>query len=107
MNNGAIFRKLSKLRAHQKQTLPFLASSVDVDIVLMIGLSQESGKPIGTTTLFAAGFAPSATVSRRLRRLKDVGAITEKRSAADARRIELRLHPTVLRQLGRLLQRRD
>lgn len=107
MHNGAIFRKLSKLRSYQKQTLPFLASTVDLDIVLMIGLSQESGRPIGTTTLFAAGFAPSATVSRRLRRLKDLGAVTEKRSTADARRIELRLHPTVLRRLSRLMQRRD
>jgi hypothetical protein len=106
MRNGAVFRKLSQLRSRQRETLPFLESTVDLDIVLMIGLSQETGRPIGTTTLFAAGFAPSATVSRRLRRLKDAGAVTEKRSVEDARRIELRLHPTVLRRMSRLLQPR-
>lgn len=106
MRNGAVFRKLTQLRSRQRATLPFLASTVDLDIVLMIGLSQETGRPIGTTTLFAEGFAPSATVSRRLRRLKDAGAVMEKRSAEDARRIELRLHPTVLRRLSRLLHPR-
>ncbi|MGQ0524522.1 MAG: hypothetical protein ACT4P8_12780 [Betaproteobacteria bacterium] len=79
---------------------------MDIDIVLMIGLAHESRKPIGTTALFSAGLAPSATISRRLRRLKKLGAVTEKRSAADARRIELHLSPAVSRRVHRLLVHR-
>lgn len=100
----AIFQRLSKLRSQQKKLLPFLASPVDFDIVLMVGLAHESGRPLGTTNLFAAGFAPSATISRRLRRLKSVGAIKERRCADDARRVELELSPAVARSLRRLAQ---
>jgi hypothetical protein len=99
-----IFQRLSKLRAQQKRLLPFLASPVDFDIVLMVGLAYESGRPLGTTNLFAAGFAPTATISRRLRRLKNVGAIKERRCNEDARRIELELSPAVTRSLRRLAQ---
>lgn len=104
MRHPAVFRKLSKLRSYQKEALPFLVTTVDLDIVLTIGLAHESGEPIGTMTLFSKGFAPTATISRRLRRLKRAGAVTEKRSPSDARRIELRLSPAVSRNLHRLLQ---
>ena len=104
--NDQLYTKLSKLRACQKESLPFLVSTVDFDILLAIGRAQESGRSLGTTDLFAAGFAPTATISRRLRRLKDAGAVTERPSSTDRRRIEWQVSPGVSRRLRRLARLR-
>lgn len=106
MNAAAAYRKLSKLRAFQKKALPFVVSTVDIDILLAIGLAQERGRKLGTTDLFTAGFAPTATISRHLRRLKVAGAVTEQRCSTDARRIELQLSRAASNSLCRLVRLR-
>src|SRR5688572_30218390 len=98
-----LFRKLSQLRAFQRKALPFLVTAVDVDILLAIGRAGELSRPLGTTDLFYEGFAPTATLYRRLRRLRNVGAVIRRRSSKDRRRIELHVSASVSRTLRQLL----
>lgn len=99
-----IFEQLRALRAAQKTLLPFLQTSVDLDILLEIGHAEESGRPLGITDLFHAEFAPPATISRRLLRLKNLGVVTQRRLRDNHRRSELRLKRAVSKNCAQILR---
>ena len=100
------FEKLRKLRTFERQHLPLLQTLEDVDIVREIGFHQEAGMPVNLAALFRLEIGAAATVSRRLRRLKQLGLVLQRRSRDDGRMNVLTLSPAVLRvfaKYGRLL----
>lgn len=101
-----IFKKLRTLRAFQKRHMPFLQSCEDFDIVREIGFHQYSKAPLTLKLLFLRDIGSVATVQRRLRRLKKLDVVRQKRTAHDRRNLELTLSPAicgVYRRIGRLL----
>jgi DNA-binding MarR family transcriptional regulator len=95
-----IFEKLRNLRALQRKRLPFLETLEDLDIVREIGFYQERGHPITLKLLFQQGIGSSATIQRRLQRLKRLGLIVQKRSRQDKRTLELTVSPEVRAAYG-------
>lgn len=69
--------------------------------MLEIGFRQELGKPITVKELQLSGLMSVPTLQRRLRRLRETGALVVKRSSADGRAVELTLGPRVVRAYGR------
>jgi hypothetical protein len=66
-----------------------------------IGFHQEAGIPFALKHLFDLNIGSAATVNRRLKRLKQLGLIRQKRSAQDGRMHHLTLSPGVLRIFDR------
>jgi DNA-binding MarR family transcriptional regulator len=79
----------------------FLQTQEDHDLVLEIGFHQERGEPITVKELQLSGLMSVPTLQRRLRRLRQAGALVVQRSAADGRAVELMLSPRVLRAYAR------
>ncbi|SRR5579885_2926600 len=97
----ALFERLRALRAFKKKNLPFLETIEDFDLLLEIAYHQERGEPLTMKQVYLLGIASLATVQRRLRRLREAGAIHQVRSAQDGRTLELRITPRVLRIFSR------
>ena len=62
-----------------------------MDLVREIGFHQVDGKPLTLKVLLLAGIASSATVQRRLARLRSLGVVVPKRASHDARVVKLTL----------------
>lgn len=99
-----IFNKLRAARMLQKKTLPFLETVLDWDIIIEVGGAQESQQLLGISGLFAADIGASATISRRLTRLKELGVVRERRVIDDKRKRALVLHPSISRRLNNLVR---
>jgi DNA-binding MarR family transcriptional regulator len=97
----ALFEKLRALRAFKKKHLPFLETIEDFDLLLEIAYHQERGTPLTMKQVYLLGIASMATVQRRLRRLRQAGAIHQVRCDGDGRSLELRITPRVLRVFTR------
>lgn len=105
-----IFEKLRKIRAFQRQHLPFLESLEDYDILCEIGYSQEREGFTSAKHLLMCEIGTPATLRRRLERLVELGVVTKQRSTDDARMAELRLAPNILKihtQLARMIDKLD
>ena len=89
----SIFRALRAIRAFEKRELPFLETLEDRDLVVEIGYHQAAGVPVTLKQLFLLDIGSVATVQRRLRRLRRLGMVQQRRSAKDARALELSLSP--------------
>lgn len=63
----------------------------DFNVVLEIAYHEELGRPLNLKQLFLLGAAPASTVQRRLRRLKRLGVIEQRRSRDDRRAVEIKL----------------
>ena len=103
-----IFSRMKKIREFQRTQLPNLRSIEDFDIVLEIGTSQESGRPMTPKRLALLGIAPSATVQRRLSRLVGLGVIRKRFSQQDGRMVELSVSTdtqATFARMGRLMKR--
>ena len=88
--------------------LPSIQTAADFDIVLEVGMAQESNRSMGTKTLFEARLAAPATISRRLERLKKLGVIKQRPVTNDRRRRDFVLSVPVhenLRELARVCRR--
>ncbi len=96
-----LFGKLRAIRAFEKKHLASLQTLVDFDLVREIGYHQETGRPLGMKQLYLLDLASIATVQRRLRRLKALGAIHQVKSRKDARAVELRVSPRLMKTLAR------
>ncbi len=96
-----LFGKLRAIRAFEKKHLASLQNMVDFDLVREIGYHQEIGTPLGMKQLYLLDVASVATVQRRLRRLKTLGAIHQVRSRKDARAVELALSARLTKTLSR------
>ena len=96
-----VFAALRATRAFRRRHLDFLRTQEDLDLVLEIGFHQESGTPLTMKHLQLMGLASVPTLQRRLRRLRQVGAIIGRRSQEDGRAVELELSPRLLRTYAR------
>jgi hypothetical protein len=92
-----LFAALRATRAFEKRHLEFLETLEDRDLVLEIGFHQERGTPITMKQLQLLGLTSVPTLQRRLRRLRQAGAVVGRKSKLDARAVELVLSPKLLR----------
>ena len=92
-----VFAALHATRAFRRRHLHFLESAEDLDLVLEIGYHQERGEPLSMKRLQLIGVTSVPTLQRRLRRLRQAGAVLMRRSDADGRAVELYLSAKVLR----------
>jgi len=92
-----VFERLRALRVFEKQHLGFLRTIEDHNLVREIGYHQAEGRPLTLKQLFLLDVGSVATVQRRLRRLKQLGIVQQRRSAADRRAVELRLTAKAMR----------
>src|SRR4029077_19470732 len=92
-----LFERLRALRTFEKQHLEFLSSVEDHQLIVEIGYHQAKGKPLTLKQLFLLDVGSVATVQRRLRRLKGLGLLQQRRAASDRRAVELTLTPKCLR----------
>ena len=85
------FEKLKRLSAFRREQLLFLRTLEDQDLVREIGYHQERGSPVTMKVLLLAGIASTATVQRRLARLRKLGVVLQSRASHDARVVKLTL----------------
>ncbi len=103
-----IFEKLRSLRAFEREQLEFLETLEDFDLVKEIGYHQEAGLPLTLKLLFLQNIGSVATIQRRLRRLKRLGVVQQRRSDDDKRNIELTVNPEICgiyRKVASILKR--
>jgi DNA-binding MarR family transcriptional regulator len=96
-----VFEKLRALTAFEKQHLPELKTVEDHHLIHEIGYHQAKGRPLTLKQLFLLDAGSIATVQRRLRRLKQLGVIAQRRSPTDRRAVELTLSPKFQRAFTR------
>lgn len=90
-----VFVRLRAGRLLQRRLLPLLETIEDFDLVMEIGYHQEIKAPLTPKALALLGIGASATLERRLRRLRQLGLVVERRSATDRRTVQLFLSPKV------------
>jgi DNA-binding MarR family transcriptional regulator len=95
-----LYEKLRALRGFEKQHLDFLGTVEDRHLIGEIGYHQAKGKPLTLKQLFLLDVGSIATVQRRLRRLKALGLVQQRRAASDLRTVGLTLSPKCVRILG-------
>lgn len=99
-----LFARLREGRLFMRAQMGALRKLEDFDIVLEIGFHQEQGTPLGMKDLYMLDLMSVATLQRRLRKLRRQGVIVHKRSSADARAVELTLHPRVFKAFARYVE---
>jgi DNA-binding MarR family transcriptional regulator len=65
-----------------------------------IGYRQAAGRPITLSELMLLGIASVPTIQRRLRRLRELGVVLQRRCRDDRRAVELLLAPKVIRAIA-------
>jgi DNA-binding MarR family transcriptional regulator len=95
------FVRLRALADCRRRHLPFIETLEDMDIACEIGHHQMAGSPVTLKRLVFTGISSQATVQRRLRRLKRLGIVRERRSETDGRALELTLTSSALRAFSR------
>jgi DNA-binding MarR family transcriptional regulator len=95
------FNHLRVLRAFTQDHADLLGAQEDRNLIGEIGLHQAKGEPLTLKQLFLLDIGSISTVQRRLRRLKALGLVRHKPSAADRRAVELSLSPKAMRVLAR------
>ena len=93
---ATVFRKLKLMGEYRRRHMPFLRTLDDQDLVREIGYHQEVGKPLTLKVLLLAGIASTATVQRRLARLRSIGVVKPVRAAHDGRVVKLKLSQRTL-----------
>jgi hypothetical protein len=94
-----VFQRLRTLRIFERQQLSFLRTIEDHNLVREIGYHQAEGMPLTLKQLFLLDIGSVATVQRRLRRLRHIGIVQQKKSVSDGRAVEITLAPRALRLL--------
>ncbi len=92
-----IFERMRAFRALENQHIPALKTGLDRHLISEIGYHQAKGRPVSVNQLFLLNIGSIATIQRRLRRLKELGAVQHRRAASDRRTIELTLSPKYTR----------
>jgi hypothetical protein len=96
-----VFAHLKATRAFRRKHLGFLQTGEDHAIVQEIGFHEENGAPLTLKRLQLTGLTSVPTLQRRLRRLRQLGIVVARRSARDARAVELLLSARVHRAYAR------
>lgn len=99
-----VFHRLQAIREFEKRQLAFLETVEDLDILVQIGLRQETGSALTLKELLLLGIGSPATVQRRLRRLRQHGVVQQERCPRDRRNVALAVSA---RFLGTLETYRD
>ena len=86
---------LHAFRLFQKQHLSFIETWQDFDVFVQIALQEEKGAPLSPKQLVHANLGASATIQRRLARLKRLGVVIAHESHRYGRKQELRLNPRI------------
>lgn len=94
---SSVFRVLHELRAFERRHFRFLETLEDHDLVREIGWHQAEGKPLTMKQLFLLDVGSVATVQRRLRRLRRLGLVLQRRCEHDRRSVELTLSPKLIK----------
>src|SRR4051812_27522791 len=97
MGQMRVFERLRALRTFEKQHLGFLRTIEDHNLVREIGYHQAEGTPLTLKQLFLLDIGSVATVQRRLRRLKQLGIVQQKKSMTDGRAVHITLAPRALK----------
>ena len=92
-----LFAKLRAAREFERLHMEALNRLEDFDLVREIGFHQEQGAPLTMKKLYLLDLGSVATIQRRLRRLRKLGLIDQKRSSDDRRTVELALSPKLLK----------
>jgi hypothetical protein len=92
-----VFEFLRRLRLFERQNLTFVETLEDIDILHVVGEHQVRGVPLTLKQMRAFDIGASATVERRLARLKELGVIVQAQSKLDKRNHELKLSSRTLR----------
>ena len=96
-----LFARLRDARHFERTHLGELKKLEDFDLVREIGYHQERGAPLRMKTLYLLDLGSVATIQRRVRRLKRLGLIVQKKSAHDGRALELLLNPRLFKVIAR------
>lgn len=96
-----VFARLRRIRAFERRRLRFLRTMEDFDVLCEIGLHQEQGKPLTMKELHRLRLESVPTMQRRLRRLRQHGAVVSRRTERDARAVELKIAPRALKLFSR------
>lgn len=91
------FARLRAARQFERLHMDALKTLEDFDLIREIGYHQEKGTPLAMKRLYLLNLGSVATMQRRLRRLRKMGLIVQKRSARDRRAVELFLSPKLLK----------
>ena len=97
----SLFTGLKKIRAFERQQLPFLKSVVDFDIVVEIGYAEEQEQPLTLKQLFLLNIKSRTTVRRKLRRLIDQGIVLRRKHPNDYRASVLTISASSVKLLGK------
>lgn len=87
----AVLQALRALRDYERRELPFVQTLEDYALVVEIGYRQASRQPITLKELLLLGLASVPTLQRRLRRLRALGVVVQRRCEHDRREVELLL----------------
>lgn len=98
------FETLKFLRDFEKKHFPLFTSIQDFELVIEIGYWQEMHRPITPKGVSLLNVGPSATVERRLRRLRQLGLVLAKPAQSDKRTLQLLLSPRVLKTYAQYVQ---
>jgi DNA-binding MarR family transcriptional regulator len=96
-----VFDRLRALKEFERQHLDVLATVEDHNLVREIGYYQSRGRALTLKQLFLLDIGSVATVQRRLRRLRELGVVQQRRAQADRRAVELMLAPKYVKLFER------
>jgi hypothetical protein len=100
ISDEAIYRA-EKIRAFERQQLPFLRSMFDFDIVIEIGYAEEQEQPLTLKQLLLLNICSRATIRRKLVTLTEQGIVIRRTQAKDHRASLLMISPTTVKLLGK------
>lgn len=86
-----IFDVLTEISDFRRRNMPFIQSLVDLDLMREIGHHQARGRALNLDALLQLRIASSATVQRRLSRLKRLGLVQQAFAKHDGRILYLTL----------------
>jgi DNA-binding MarR family transcriptional regulator len=96
-----VFDRLRALKEFERQHLDVLATVEDHNLVREIGYHQSRGRALTLKQLFLLDIGSVATVQRRLRRLRQLGVVQQRRAQVDRRSVELMLAPKYVKLFER------
>jgi DNA-binding MarR family transcriptional regulator len=96
-----VFDRLRALKDFEREHLGVLATVEDQNLVHEIGYHQSRGRALTLKRLFLLDIGSVATVQRRLRRLRQLGVVQQRRAQADRRSVELLLTPKYVKLFER------
>jgi hypothetical protein len=97
----SIYKVIELLRAVEKECLPWMRSSNDLQLIAFIGRCQErNGVGMTCKQVYLSGLEPIATLQRRMGRLIKRGILRKRRCDHDSRVFYISLSPYAIESLN-------